>query len=333
MACVTACPSGVRYDLLIEQTREVVEEQYERPAGDWLLRTLVFSVFPHPRRLRAALALSAPAPACCRAACAPLAELAPPWRYARADPLTIDASAPTARPGRPADGLRAERRLRRRERGHGAGAGRRGLRGRDATRPGLLRRAPSPCRAAGGGEADGAGGGRDVRRCRRNRRQRRGLRLAPEGRGARRARRRRLRAAGGGAEGRASSARRCASPSRTRAIWPTRRGSAWSRAISSTRSPASSAWSRRSRRSVAGRPGSTTSRSPRRRASSVTARPSTSSRRSRTPMRAPIPAASCRSRPRCAERAARCRRCTRSSSSTRRSAASQPDELLATARR
>ena len=58
MACVTACPSGVRYDLLIEQTREVVEEQYDRPAGDWLLRTLVFSVFPHPRRLRAALAVA-----------------------------------------------------------------------------------------------------------------------------------------------------------------------------------------------------------------------------------------------------------------------------------
>ena len=60
MACVTACPSGVRYDLLIEQTREVVEEQYDRPAGDWLLRTLVFSVFPYPRRLRAALALAPP---------------------------------------------------------------------------------------------------------------------------------------------------------------------------------------------------------------------------------------------------------------------------------
>ena len=60
MACVTACPSGVRYDLLIEQTREVVEQEYDRPAGDWLLRSLVFSVFPYPRRLRAALALTPP---------------------------------------------------------------------------------------------------------------------------------------------------------------------------------------------------------------------------------------------------------------------------------
>ena len=29
MACVTACPSGVRYDRLIEETREYVEEHYE----------------------------------------------------------------------------------------------------------------------------------------------------------------------------------------------------------------------------------------------------------------------------------------------------------------
>ena len=80
MACVTACPSGVRYDLLIEQTREVIEEQYERPAGDWLLRTLLFSVFPHPRRLRAALAVAPPAGLPLPKALRSLAELAPPWR-------------------------------------------------------------------------------------------------------------------------------------------------------------------------------------------------------------------------------------------------------------
>jgi glycolate oxidase iron-sulfur subunit len=80
MACVTACPSGVRYDLLIEQTREVIEEHYERPAGDWLLRTLVFSVFPHPRRLRAALAVAPPAGMPLPKALRSLAELAPPWR-------------------------------------------------------------------------------------------------------------------------------------------------------------------------------------------------------------------------------------------------------------
>jgi glycolate oxidase iron-sulfur subunit len=80
MACVTACPSGVRYDLLIEQTREVVEEQYDRPAGDWLLRALVFSVFPHPRRLRAALAVAPPAGMPLPKSLRALTELAPPWR-------------------------------------------------------------------------------------------------------------------------------------------------------------------------------------------------------------------------------------------------------------
>ena len=78
MACVTACPSGVRYDLLIEQTRELVEDEYDRPAGDWLLRTLVFSVFPHRRRLRAALAL-APVASVIPGRLRALADLAPPW--------------------------------------------------------------------------------------------------------------------------------------------------------------------------------------------------------------------------------------------------------------
>ncbi|HEU0305168.1 MAG TPA: (Fe-S)-binding protein [Gaiellaceae bacterium] len=79
MACVTACPSGVRYDRLIEQAREVVEQEYERPPGDWLLRALVFAVFPHPRRLRVALALTPPR-GVVRGGLRPLVELAPPWR-------------------------------------------------------------------------------------------------------------------------------------------------------------------------------------------------------------------------------------------------------------
>jgi glycolate oxidase iron-sulfur subunit len=80
MACVTACPSGVRYDLLIEQTREVIEEQYDRAPGDWLLRALVFSVFPHPRRLRASLAIAPPAGMPLPKSLRTLTELAPPWR-------------------------------------------------------------------------------------------------------------------------------------------------------------------------------------------------------------------------------------------------------------
>jgi len=54
MACVTACPSGVQYDRLIEQTRAQVERRHERSAKDKALRGLIFSVFPHPRRLRMA---------------------------------------------------------------------------------------------------------------------------------------------------------------------------------------------------------------------------------------------------------------------------------------
>src|SRR4051794_16399233 len=52
MSCVTACPSGVQYDRLIEQTRAQVERRYERSRGDRALRALIFSIFPHPRRLR-----------------------------------------------------------------------------------------------------------------------------------------------------------------------------------------------------------------------------------------------------------------------------------------
>jgi len=52
MACVTACPSGVQYDTLIEQTRAQVERRHERSAKDKALRGLVFSLFPYPRRLR-----------------------------------------------------------------------------------------------------------------------------------------------------------------------------------------------------------------------------------------------------------------------------------------
>jgi glycolate dehydrogenase iron-sulfur subunit len=53
MACVPACPSGVRYDLLIERTR--AERRERAPRGMWA-RTLdaaIFAVVPRPRLLRA----------------------------------------------------------------------------------------------------------------------------------------------------------------------------------------------------------------------------------------------------------------------------------------
>jgi glycolate oxidase iron-sulfur subunit len=52
MACVTACPSGVRYDRLIEDTRQQVERRHPRSARDRALRGAIFTLFPYPKRLR-----------------------------------------------------------------------------------------------------------------------------------------------------------------------------------------------------------------------------------------------------------------------------------------
>ncbi len=53
MACMTACPSGVKYDELIEMMRARVETQYRRPLWERIFRTMVFALFPYPNRLRA----------------------------------------------------------------------------------------------------------------------------------------------------------------------------------------------------------------------------------------------------------------------------------------
>jgi glycolate oxidase iron-sulfur subunit len=75
MACVTACPSGVRYDRLIEAARGWAAEPPSGPPNgqdvapglaapvlpprsrrDRAIRAAIFSTFPYPRRLRAAIA-------------------------------------------------------------------------------------------------------------------------------------------------------------------------------------------------------------------------------------------------------------------------------------
>jgi glycolate oxidase iron-sulfur subunit len=53
MACVTACPSGVQYDVLIETTRAEVEGTTKRGPAESALRGMIFATFPYPRRLRA----------------------------------------------------------------------------------------------------------------------------------------------------------------------------------------------------------------------------------------------------------------------------------------
>ena len=52
LACMTACPSGVKYDVLIEETRAKVEHTHRRSLGTRLFRGMVFALFPRPGRLR-----------------------------------------------------------------------------------------------------------------------------------------------------------------------------------------------------------------------------------------------------------------------------------------
>jgi glycolate oxidase iron-sulfur subunit len=81
MACLSSCPSGVRYDRLIEVTRHTVETDHRRPRAERLQRRLLFATLPYPRRLRWALRLAPlgrvlPTPAWAR----PMLDLAPRWR-------------------------------------------------------------------------------------------------------------------------------------------------------------------------------------------------------------------------------------------------------------
>jgi glycolate oxidase iron-sulfur subunit len=91
MACVTSCPSGVQYDRLIESTRAYIEDHHVRRQDDRFLRSLIFRVFPYPRRLRAALAFrKLPAPGSLRV----LQELAPPWVDTTAPPEHLPGDGP-----------------------------------------------------------------------------------------------------------------------------------------------------------------------------------------------------------------------------------------------
>ena len=57
MACLTSCPSGVRYDHVVDRARVLVETHHRRPAGDRLWRSFIFALFTRPALLRVAAAL------------------------------------------------------------------------------------------------------------------------------------------------------------------------------------------------------------------------------------------------------------------------------------
>ncbi|MDA0239401.1 MAG: glycolate oxidase subunit GlcF [Proteobacteria bacterium] len=59
LACKTACPSGVDYQRLIDHARVHIEEHYQRPWFERLVRRLIAGLIPHPGRFRLALRLAA----------------------------------------------------------------------------------------------------------------------------------------------------------------------------------------------------------------------------------------------------------------------------------
>ena len=110
LSCMTTCPSGVNYMHLVDHARIHIENTYQRPLADRMLRRLYAAVLPHRGRFRLALAaarlakplqpLLASVPGLGRRIAASL-DLAPtgPVRAARERPGT--AVAPTApRPGK-----------------------------------------------------------------------------------------------------------------------------------------------------------------------------------------------------------------------------------------
>ncbi|MCP3472955.1 glycolate oxidase subunit GlcF [Bradyrhizobium sp. CCGUVB1N3] len=58
LACMTTCPSGVNYMHLVDQARVRIEERYERPLAERLLRTVLAFVLPDPRRFRISMSLA-----------------------------------------------------------------------------------------------------------------------------------------------------------------------------------------------------------------------------------------------------------------------------------
>lgn len=58
LACMTTCPSGVNYMHLVDQARVRIEQRYQRPLAERLLRQVLAFVLPDPRRFRISMRLA-----------------------------------------------------------------------------------------------------------------------------------------------------------------------------------------------------------------------------------------------------------------------------------
>jgi glycolate oxidase iron-sulfur subunit len=56
LSCMTTCPSGVHYMHLVDHARAHIEQTYDRPWHDRLMRNVLSFVLPYPTRFRMALA-------------------------------------------------------------------------------------------------------------------------------------------------------------------------------------------------------------------------------------------------------------------------------------
>jgi glycolate oxidase iron-sulfur subunit len=58
LACMTTCPSGVNYMHLVDQARVRIEQRYQRPLTERLLRRVLAFVLPDPQRFRISMVLA-----------------------------------------------------------------------------------------------------------------------------------------------------------------------------------------------------------------------------------------------------------------------------------
>jgi len=57
LSCMTTCPSGVNYMHLVDHARAYIEDRYERPFAQRLIRSVIAFTLPYPKRFKIALAL------------------------------------------------------------------------------------------------------------------------------------------------------------------------------------------------------------------------------------------------------------------------------------